>query len=236
MALLAGVSADYYIRLEQGRDRNPSPQVLMSLSRALRLDNPTTAHLLTLGSARPDGAADNGRTAEVPSTIGQLLRALTLPAFVEDEHFDVLDSNVAAQALSPRIVPGGNRVLTTILDPEERLLFLDWEIIVAELIAGFRASVAGHADDRRTVELVAELAADERFCELWARHDVEAFVDRPPVRVAHPEVGELTLTRDNVLIDERHGLRLVIYHAEPGTDSFDKLQDLPGSRRVPATG
>jgi transcriptional regulator with XRE-family HTH domain len=231
VALLAGISPDYYVRLEQGRDRRPSAEILASLSRVLCLDEAATAHLMALGAARPAATIAPGGHAGVPATIGQLLRAMALPAFVEDEHFDVLESNFAARALSAAIAPGRNRVLTTFLDPAERGLFLDFDIVAAELVAGFRASLSGAADDRRTAELVAELSAgSERFRELWARHDVEDLVGRPTVRLAHPVVGDLTLTRDNVAVDGRHGLRLVIYHAEPGSESFDKLGRLHGQK------
>lgn len=227
VATLAGISADYYLRLEQGRDRNPSPHVLTALARVLRLDDPATAHLLRLGSTTAAEPSDPSHPAPVPETISALLRALALPAFVEDAHFDVLDSNAAARRLSSAITPGRNRVLSTFLDADPRSLFVDWDVIGAELVAGFRASVAGSADDARTAELVAQLSSgSERFRELWARHDVEALVGRPPVRLRHPEVGELSLTRDNVAIEGTHGLRLVIYHAEPGSESFAKLQSL----------
>lgn len=238
VAMLAGISSDYYLRLEQGRDRHPSAQVLTSLSRVLQLHASATAHLLALGAPRSARTEKADATPAVPATIGQLLRALSLPAFVEDEHFDVLESNAAARALSPAIVPGRNRVVSTFLDPDARALFVDWELVAAELVGGFRASVAGSAGDRRTVELLAELSTGSaRFRELWARYDVEALVDRPPVRVVHPEVGELTLTRDNVPVEGRRGLRLVVYHAEPGTETFAKLQRLgtaPGSGSHPA--
>ncbi len=223
VAFLAGISADYYVRLEQGRDRNPSAQVLRSLSRVLCLDEVATAHLLVLGSTDPPPSDAPGGTAAVPASVGQLLRAISLPAFVEDEHFDVQESNSLARALSPLITPGRNRVLTTFLEPSERLLFLDWDDVAAELVAAFRASLADSADDRRAVELVAELSVkSSRFNELWARHDVGDFVDRPPVRLCHPELKELTLTRDNIAIGGRQ-MRLVLYHAELGTESFDKL-------------
>lgn len=117
----------------------------------------------------------------------------------------------------------------------------DWETVAAELVAGFRASLSRSAGDERALELVAELSAgDEYIRELWARHDVEALVDRPPVRLDHPAVGELTLTRDNVAVDAWTGLRLVIHHAEPGSPSFAKLKLLagesPGVRAPPAPG
>jgi len=221
VALLAGISSNYYLRLEQGRDRHPSRQVLESLARALRLDPTETAHLLALGRPR---TADSARLAAVPASIGQLLQTMDLPAWVQDEHFDVAASNAMARALSPALRPGQNRLLSVFLDPDERALFADWELDVGHLVASFRASVAAHADDRRTTELVKELSArDTHFRELWARYTVANRVDRPPVRFVHPVVGALTLTRDNLAIDGPDALRLMIYHAAPGSDDLKKL-------------
>lgn len=223
VALLAGISANYYLRLEQGRDRHPSEQVLESLTRALRLDPAERAHLLALGRP-PSGHVDDARLVAVPASIGRLLETLGLPAFVQDEHFDVLASNAVARALSPALRPGRNRLLSVFLDPDERALFADWELVADHLVASFRASIAARAGDQRTSELLDELSArDTRFRERWERHAVVTMVDRPPVRFAHPQVGELTLTRDNLAIDGPDALRLVIYHAVPGSEDHDGL-------------
>jgi transcriptional regulator with XRE-family HTH domain len=230
VALLAGISANYYLRLEQGRDRSPSEQVLQSLARALRLDQTETAHLLALG--RPPSARSGSREMNVPASIRQLLLALELPAFVQDEHFDVVASNPLAQALSPTLRPGRNRMLSVFLDPDERALFADWEIITEHLVASFRASVAASAGDWRTTQLVDELSArDARFRELWAGHTVVAMVDRPPVRFDHPNLGMLTVTRENLAVDGPGALRLMIYHADPGTDDHAKLKLLGAEAR-----
>lgn len=224
VALLAGISANYYLRLEQGRDRHPSGQVLDSLARALRLDATETAHLLALG--RPQ-TADGAWLVTVPASIGHLLQTLDLPAWVQDRHFDVVAANAIARALSPTLHPGRNRLLSVFLDPDERALFADWDVVARHLVASFRASVAANADDPRTTELVNELSArDPRFRELWAGHGVANRVDRPPVRFAHPVVGELVLTRDNLGVDGPDELRLMVYHAEPGSDDFGKLAGL----------
>lgn len=228
VALLAGISANYYLRLEQGVDRHPSGQVLESLARSLRLDGTETAHLLALGTPRT-GEVDSARLVTVPASIGQLLRTLVLPAWVQDEHFDVVASNDVARAFSPTLRPGWNRLLSVFLDPAERALFADWGVVAGHLVASFRASVAADADDGRTIELVNELSVGApHFRELWARHDVANRVDRPPVRFAHPVVGALTLTRDNLAIDGPDALRLMIYHAEPGSDDAAKLARLSG--------
>ncbi|MBM9503428.1 helix-turn-helix transcriptional regulator [Actinacidiphila acididurans] len=223
VALLAGISSNYYLRLEQGRDRHPSEQVLESLARALRLDPTETAHLLALGRP-PTRPVDDPRLVAVPASIGRLLEAVGLPAFVQDEHLDVLASNALARALSPALRPGRNRLLSVFLDPDERDLFADWDLVAAHLVASFRTSIAASAGDQRTSELVDELSArDTRFRELWERHAVVNMVDRPPVRFAHPLVGGLTLTRDNLAIDGPNALRLMIYHAAPGSQDHDRL-------------
>src|SRR5690349_8649160 len=102
VALLAGISSDYYLRLEQGRDRNPSVQVLESLARVLQLDEPSTDHLIALGTPQPRHRR-RPRKDVVPDGVAQLVRALELPAFVEGRYFDVLAANELATALDPNI-------------------------------------------------------------------------------------------------------------------------------------
>jgi transcriptional regulator with XRE-family HTH domain len=122
VATLAGISADYYLRLEQGRDRNPSPQVLDALARVFGLDATATQYLHSLATARP-APRRRPRRELVPTGILQLLGALELPAFVENKTFDVLAANRLATALSPGIRPGVNRLRSVFLDPGERACF-----------------------------------------------------------------------------------------------------------------
>ncbi|HTJ70869.1 MAG TPA: helix-turn-helix transcriptional regulator [Actinospica sp.] len=223
VALLAGISADYYLRLEQGRDRNPSVQVLESLARVLRLDEAGTAYLLGLGADKPRRPR-RPREEAVPPGIAKLLGTLALPAFVEGRFLDVLAANPLATALSPRLVAGRNRLRDVFLDPAEQALFPDWELATASLVAGFRDSVGPDTDDPRHVELVAELSAEsERFRTLWARHDVEAR-EGAPVRLRHPRVGELTLNREKLAVGGAEGQMLAIYHADAGSAHAEKLE------------
>lgn len=119
VALLAGISSDYYLRLEQGRDRNPSVQVLEALARVLQLDEATTDHLIALGTPQPRHRR-HPRKDVVPAGVAQLVAVLELPAFVEGRYFDVLAANPLVTALSPRIRVGGNRLRDVFLDPAER--------------------------------------------------------------------------------------------------------------------
>jgi transcriptional regulator with XRE-family HTH domain len=225
VATLAGISADYYLRLEQGRDRNPSPQVLEALARVLRLDATGTQHLLSLCSARP-GASRRPRREAVPTGIRQLLEVINLPAFVESRMFDVLAANRLATAVSPSIRPGVNRLRAVFLDPAERDLYPDWEQAVRSMVAGFRASVGSLVDDPRIVQLVGELSlASEPFRRLWARHDVTALVGGS-LRLRHPQVGMLELRREKLPLSDSGGQILAIYHAEPGSQTARLLDSL----------
>jgi transcriptional regulator with XRE-family HTH domain len=223
VAMLAGVSADYYLRLEQGRDRNPSRQVLEALARVLRLDAAATEHLLALAAARPPQRVRRPRRESVPAGVRQLLDVLGLPAFVEGRYFDVLAANDLAGALSPALRAGENRLRSVFLDPAERALHPEWETGTARLVAGFRRSVGQDVDDPGFVQLVGELSlASERFRQLWGRHDVSSPEGMPTV-VDHPEVGELSLHREKLAVTGAEGQLLVVYHAVPGTGSAEKL-------------
>jgi transcriptional regulator with XRE-family HTH domain len=234
VAMLAGISADYYLRLEQGRDRNPSVQVLESLARVLQLDGDATAYLLRLGAGKPRRPRRRPRRETVPPGIAKLVATLPLPAFVEGRYFDVLAANALATALSPRLVAGGNRLRDVFLDPAEQSLYPNWEDATAGLVAGFRQSVGTDTDDPRFIELVGELSlASPRFCQVWARHDVRARRGAP-MHVDHPQVGELRLNREKLSISGTAGQMLVIYHPDPGTDNADKLALLASAMLTPA--
>ena len=222
VALLAGISSDYYLRLEQGRDRNPSLQVLQALAEVLQLDENSTAYLLSLAQPRTR-TASRPRVERVAAGIRQLLDVVGLPAFVEGRYFDVLAANRLARALSPRLVPGSNRLRSVFLDPAERDLYPDWDRAITQMVAGFRASVGTEIDDPRCVQLVGELSlASEPFRRLWARHDVKVR-EGAPARMQHPDVGELLLRREKLEISGSRGQLLVLYHAEPGSHSSESL-------------
>ncbi|MGA5508257.1 helix-turn-helix domain-containing protein [Streptomyces umbrinus] len=223
VAMLAGISVDYYLRLEQGRDRNPSAQVLESLARVLRLDDDATAYLLRLGADKPRRRQRRRPKETVPAGIANLVAMLPLPATVEGRYFDVLAANALATALSPRLVAGANRLRDVFLDPAEQALYPDWENATAGMVAGFRESVGTDTDDPRFIELVGELClASPRFSRLWARHDVEA-CEGAPKHIDHPQVGGLKLNRERLAIGGTAGQMLVVYHPDPGTDSADRL-------------
>jgi transcriptional regulator with XRE-family HTH domain len=222
VAMLAGISTDYYLRLERGRDRNPSVQVLEALARVLRLDDDSRAYLLGLAvvkSRRP-----RQRKETVPAGAAKLVAMLPLPAFIEGRYLDVLAANPLAAALSPRLVPGGNRLRDVFLDPAEQdLFFPHFEEAATGLVAGFREAVGTDTGDPRFIELVGELSlASPLFRRLWARHDVRPRAGAT-VPFHHPQVGDLRLNREKLLITGTEGIMLVIYHPDPATDAAEKL-------------
>jgi transcriptional regulator with XRE-family HTH domain len=223
VAMLSGISADYYLRLEQGRDRKPSPQILEAIARTLQLDEETTTYLFSLVADTPRPRRSRRVVEVVPRGIAMLVAGLTLPAFVEGRALDVLAANPLATAISPRLAPGGNRLRDVFLDPAERAMFTDWDLAARFLIAGFRQSIGTDTHDERVVELVGELSlASPRFRELWARHDVRA-LQSGTLTINHPQVGELTLHQEKLLIPQAGTMRLVILHPEPGSPAADAL-------------
>jgi transcriptional regulator with XRE-family HTH domain len=237
VATLAGISSDYYLRLEQGRDRNPSVQVLRALARVLGLDDDTTTHLIGLAQPQQPGARKHSaRDEKVPVSIRQLIEGWTSnPAYVQNRFTDILAVNALAAALSPHYAPGVNLLRAVFLDPAERDLRRDWEEATAEGVASLRAHVGSEVDDPRLVELVGELSVrSERFRLLWSRHDVLPRRGRLS-RLTHPEVGDLELHSNKFEIGGTDGLTLVVFHAEPGSRSAELLALLaslhaPGGR------
>jgi hypothetical protein len=150
--------------------------------------------------------------------------------------FDVLAANRLATALSPGMRAGENRLRSMFLDPAERDRHPDWPRAIGGLVASFRASISTDTDDPRVAQLVGELSlASEQFRKLWARHDVKALAGAA-VQMRHPEVGELSLRREKLPIGDSHGQLLVIYHAEPGSESARALSALASGVTAEAGG
>ena len=234
VALLADISADYYLRLEQGRDRRPSSQVLQALAGVFGLDAIGTAYLLSLAEQKGTTARRRPQREVVPESVAKLLRTINLPAFVEGRYFDVLAANELATAVSPELTVGKNRLRSVFLDPDEQQLFEDWEDTTARLVAGFRRSVGSDTHDARFIDLVGELSlASERFCALWARQEVQPRQSWH-FTIQHPTMGEMTLLREKMVLgDVDRGLSLAIYHPEPGSADQEKMRTLASTIHKP---
>lgn len=221
--MLAGISSDYYLRLEQGRDHNPSVQVLESLARVLGLDETATGYLIGLAAHQARRPARRHRRESVPAGIRQLVAAIGLPAFVESRYYDVLAANDLARAVSSNLRIGENRMRSMFLDTAEQALCPNYEQAMAHMVAGLRQSVGTDTDDPRFIQIVGELSlSSQRFRQLWARHDVHAREGGQTV-MYHPQVGELAMHKERLAVAGGDGLVLVIYHTAPGTGSAEKL-------------
>jgi transcriptional regulator with XRE-family HTH domain len=234
VAMLAGVSADYYVRLEQGRDRHPSEQVLEALARVLSLDDDATAHLHELARPAQRRRRSAGRSERVDPGVERLLASWTnTPAVLYGRYLDVLAANTLALALNRCSAPGENQVRTVFLEPEAREIYPEWETIAQETVAGLRAAAGPDLDDPRLTDLVGELSLkSEEFRRLWARHDVRAKT-RGTKRFVHAMVGQLTLGFETFAVNGSPGQVLAVYHAEPGSPS-ERALALLGSASAPS--
>jgi transcriptional regulator with XRE-family HTH domain len=223
VAMLADLSITYYVRLEQGRDRRPSGDVVEALGRALRLDDASARHLRTLAGVPPRAPADTS-PAPVREELRRLLeRHVDVPAFVIDPVSEVLAANPLATALHPSYRPGRNLVRDLFLDPEARARYDSDQLprLQRDAAAGLRAVTGAAAD-----ALVAELTADSpEFATLWAAHDV---AEKAPgsQRFHHPEAGVLDLDGEVFEVSGASGQRLVLLHAAPASRSAARLRAL----------
>ncbi|MEU4487254.1 helix-turn-helix transcriptional regulator [Streptomyces purpurascens] len=224
VAVLAGVNADYYTRLEQGRERNPSPQVLDALSRALRLDADARAHLYRLAGAAPGDQVAVHTADSVSPALRQLMDGYpNTPAFVLDRTLDILATNALADALYAPFDPADNLARMTFLDPAGRHFYTDWDRAAQASVANLRHAAGFDPNDPRLRALVRTLTEHStEFTRLWNAHTVRGKT-RDAKHLLHPEVGALTLTYQAFDVRDAPGQQLVIYHAEPGSSSAQAL-------------
>ncbi|MFJ6392881.1 helix-turn-helix transcriptional regulator [Streptomyces sp. NPDC091972] len=224
IAQLAGISLEYYVRLEQGRERHPSEQVVDSLARGLQLDAAATAHLHRLASM-PRHQTMRQPLEVVPPGIRQLISGWTAnPAFVIGKFGDIHVANSLAEALCPSYQAGRNLFRDAFLDPEVRSFYTEWEAFTGALVAGLRSlAVPPHLGNPHLQSLVSDLSAgSERFRSLWERHDVRGQTGGT-FHISHPAVGSLELFVEKLAVTGSDGLTLMIYHAEPGSPSAKGL-------------
>ena len=231
LAMLAGISAEYYLRLEVGRDKHPSPQVLDALARALRLDSKATQHLRRL-VAPPE--RDIPELEAEAYALAQVIEQISMPAVLVNRYLDVLAANPLARALSPGFAPGQNFLRWRLLDPAARELYVDWEAATEILVNGLREFSGPCPNDPRMQALIAELSsASERFRELWSRAEVGYSLGIHHLR--HPLVGDLYLYRHRLNAPYPGGDHVVMYRAEPGSDSARALEELRSLSATPTS-
>ncbi|MET8162684.1 helix-turn-helix transcriptional regulator [Streptomyces sp. NPDC005329] len=228
VAQLAGMSVDYYTRLEQSRGPRPSRQMLTALARALRLTADERDHLFHLADEEPP-RRETASTHVPPGLMLILDRLHDTPAQVVTDCGEVLAQNAMGRALTHDVMsrPPRERNLLRLyfLDPAARTLFPqeDREEHARVHVANLRAVAAARPDDPEPAALVAELrASSEEFARLWEEHEV-SLRHRATKRFQHPLVGLLELDCEVMLSHEHHQL-LVIHTARPGTESYERLE------------
>jgi transcriptional regulator with XRE-family HTH domain len=222
LAMLAGISAEYYLRLERGRAQHPSPQIIEALARALQLDAKATRYLHNL--AAPKG----GDTAEPEASahgMAEIVDQFLMPAIVANRYRDVLAANPIARALSPEFTPGQNSLRWRLLDPAARQLYINWDEATEIAVSGLRELSGTCPNDPRMRALIAELSdVSPRFREIWDRAEVGYRLGVHHMR--HPQVGELYLYRYRLNAPYPGGDHVLMFRAEPGTRSAMALEEL----------
>ena len=226
LAMLAGISSEYLQRLEQGRDRHPSAEVLDSIARALRMDAKATAHLhqLARSASRPKRAAQE----QVSAAVAELIDEFRVPAVVVNRYRDVLAANPIARALSPGYEVGQNIPRWLFVDPTARQVYPDWDDAAAVTVRLLREGSAADPGDPQLLALISELSsASERFKQLWEQADVGAPEGIGHIR--HPEVGDLYLTHTQLHLAQAPGQDIFTWHAPPNSASAHALDKLRAS-------
>ncbi|MCU1689025.1 MAG: hypothetical protein JWN20_953 [Jatrophihabitantaceae bacterium] len=237
VALLAGVSVDYYIRMERGDLGGASEAVLDGVANALHLDDAEREHLFAL--ARSAGPTSTRRARLNPTSvrpvIQQVLDAITeAPAWIRNGRHDILAMNPLARALYSPVLDSAvagatakraaNTTRFMYLDPAARKFFVDYDHLATDAASMLRLEAGRNPHDKDLITLVGELSTQsELFRQHWASHNVK-FHRSGRKRLRHPAVGELDLNFEAMGLPSEPGLRLNIYTADPNTPTADGLK------------
>ena len=247
VAALARVSVEYYTKLERGAIGGASASVLDSVARALRLDDTERAHLFDLARAA-DGVPSSGRARRRGSrsstprpSLHWALSAITDGvAFVRDQRQDLLATNALGRAFYAPVIGDGGRTPNLarfqFLDPVSRDFYPDWDLLAEMCVAIMRAEAGRDPHDKGLQDLVGELSTrSDVFRRLWGEHDVRTH-GAGTKRFHHPVVGELTLAYEELAVTAEPGQVLMVYTAEPGSPSAERLRLLASWAARPALG
>lgn len=232
VAQLAGVSVEYYTRMERGHLGGVSESVLHAVARALRLDETERTHLFDLARAANTTPTARRRGPVQPAvrpSVQRLLDAMTgVPAFVRNNRFDIVAANQLGRALLSDLFAGSvgpaNTLRFAFLDPRATRFYVDWERVARDSVGALRVEVGRNLHDRELSNLVGELATrSDAFRTLWAEHDVHVY-EGGTKRIRHPDVGELELAHEVMQLPGNDGLTVCTYSADPGSHSEDGLK------------
>ncbi|TRW89308.1 helix-turn-helix domain-containing protein [Mycolicibacterium sp. 018/SC-01/001] len=216
LATLAGVSATYYARLEQGRDRNPSPEVLDAIADALRLDDAERDHLHRLGSPSQQRGSAEAPDAVRPGVRDLLSLWTDLPAFVVNARRDVLAATELAEHVNPGWAPGNNLALFTFRDSRAKDTYPDWDVIAGQVVAGLRSAAAAYPGGEVGSLIEHLLAEDQSFAQLWSTQDVYARTVGEK-RFSIKGFGVITLQFESFGVDGAPGQTLFVYFPARGS-------------------
>ncbi|WP_369174533.1 helix-turn-helix domain-containing protein [Streptomyces sp. R28] len=232
VALLAGVSIDYYVRLERGHLAGASEEVLDAVANALQLDEAERSHLYDLAAAQRTRPARGSKKPRgpLPASIQRVLDSMTeSPAFVRNGRLDILAINRLGRALyAPLFTSGTPRPVNIarfqFLDPAGREFFPDWDASLNTTVSLLRTEAGRAPHDAELTGLIGELVTrSDEFRIAWAKHNVRLHhTGRKPF--CHPEIGEIVLDFDAMALPAQPGLTLTAYSAEPGTAAHDGLR------------
>jgi transcriptional regulator with XRE-family HTH domain len=233
VAMLAGVSVDYYTRLERGNLSGVSESVLEALASALHLDEAERAHLFDLARAARTAPAARARRraphAGVRPSVWAMLEAMTgAPGVVRNGRLDILATNPLGRALYSELyrdpVRPANHARFAFLDPRSHSFWIDWERAADDTVGILRAEAGRNPYDRALSDLVGELSTrSEDFRSRWAAHNVRLHRTGNKL-INHPVVGRLELMYDTLELPADHGLTMLVYTAEPGSSTADSLK------------
>ena len=239
VATLAGVSIDYYKRLERGNVSGVSESVLEALAGALRLDDAERAHLFDLARAANPAVPRRRRTVpkQIRPTVQRVLDSISAPAIVRNSRLDYLGANELGRALYAPVFDSreqpANSARFTFLDPAAPEFFVHWERVARDLVGHLRSEAGRNPYDRGLSDLVGELSTrSDDFRGWWAAHNVR-FHQTGDKQLRHPVVGELHLSYEVMELSADDGMTVSVYSAEPGSRSEEALNLLASWAATP---
>lgn len=234
VALMAGMSAEYYKRLERGNATGVSEAVIDGVSRALQLDEAEHAHLNDLirsanAGARPPQRRNVSRKSQVTEGLQQTIDAMsTVPVYVQNGRLDAVATNRLGRALFSEMLDGAqqpaNAARFMFLESRAQTFYREWDAQTRQIVAVLRAEAGRSPYDRQLSDLVGELSTrSDLFRKLWGAHDVREH--RTGLKsVHHPVVGDLDLTFQAMDLASDRGLQMIVFSAEPGSTTHERMQ------------